>query len=228
MFEARRARLGHLTSTSSKVASVLVPALTLQLVVVGCMGSRDCYRLGREMPVIELVDRLGDPGVPYYDTTLSFASGYRDYPRCPAFDSMVPGTHISTTNVYVGRDSFVCQMMTADAQFETGTISFDLPLADSSLEDSVYSDLNDLATQEVHLLLGSAEARFGGCSGYWLTVVSGGTDRDGAAYGDPYSDPGEGSLPPWYVYRLFRPSDDPGCAELEPCVDGFTARMVMR
>lgn len=192
--------------------------------VAGCMESSDCYRLQREMPVIELVDHLGDPGVPYYDTTLAMTSVYREYPGCPSFDSMIPGTHISITNVYVGSDSSMCQMMTADAQFATGVISFDLPLTGSSFEESVLHDVSQLSLGDTHLLLGSSSARFAGCTGTWVTVVSGGPDT----YGDPYGDPGEGGAPPWLVFRLFRPSDDLGCAELRTCVDGFTARMVMR
>ena len=150
----------------------------------------------------------------------------QDFQPGAGFD-WVAARGLRATNVYVGAERFVCQVMTADAQFETGPISFDLPLADSSLEDSVDQDVSDLATQEVYLLLGSAYVRFGECGGYWLTVVSGGPELNGAD-GDPYGDPGEGGFPPWNVYRMFRPSDEPGCAELQPYVDGFTARMVMR
>ena len=213
-----------MTSLSTRTRATHITASFATLILVGCDHTNDCYHLRREMPVIELVDRVGAPGIPYYDTVLSFAIGYDDYPRCSDFDPMVPGARISMSNVGVGIEGFTCALMTADAQIGTVSIPFDLPSDDSTLDRATLYYSSELAIDEGHLLLGASSVQFGECSGYWLVVVSGGTDPD---RGDPYTDPGEGSIPPWVVYRMFRPSDDSGCADMEPCVDGFTARMVM-
>lgn len=219
------ARLGHMTSSYSRPLNTSVVVVFAAAILAGCEHTNDCFHLRRETPVIELVDRVGDPGVPFYDTVLSFANAYDDYPRCSDFDPLVPGGRISMSNVGVGAEGFVCALMTADAQIGTVSIPFDLPTDDSTLDRATRYYSGELAIGERHLLLGASSAQFGECSGYWLVVVSGGIDPD---RGDPYSDPGEGSIPPWVVYRMFRPSGDPGCAEMEPCVDGFTARMVMQ
>ena len=213
-----------MTSLSTRTRATHITASFATLILVGCDHTNDCYHLRREMPVIELVDRVGAPGIPYYDTVLSFAIGYDDYPRCSDFDPMVPGARISMSNVGVGIEGFTCALMTADAQIGTVSIPFDLPSDDSTLDRATLYYSSELAIDEGHLLLGASSAQFGECSGYWLVVVSGGTAPD---RGDPYPDPGEGSIPPWVVYRMFRPSDDSGCADMEPCVVGFTARMVM-
>lgn len=219
------ARLGHMTSSYSRPLNTSIVVVIAAAVLAGCDHTNDCFHLRREMPIIELVDRLSDPGVPFYDTGLSFTSGYDAYPRCSDFDPMVPGARISMSNVGVGADGFVCSLMTADAQIGTVSIPFDLPFDDSMLERATRYYSSQLTIDERQLLLGASSAQFGECSGYWLVVVSGGIDPD---RGDPYADRGEGSIPPWVVYRMFRPSGDPGCAEMEPCVDGFTARMVMQ
>ena len=197
-----------MTSRCSRTLATHIIVSFATLILAGCEHTNDCFHLRREMPVIELVDRIGAPGIPYHDTVLSFAIGYERYPRCSAFDPMVPGARISMSNVGVGAERFVCTLMTADAQIGAVSIPFALPFDDSMLDGATLYYFSELRRGEGDLLLGASSAQFGECSGYWLVVVSSGIDPDS---GDPYTDPGEGSLPPWTVYRMFRPSDDPGC-----------------
>jgi hypothetical protein len=213
-----------MTSSCSRTIATHTIVSFATLILAGCEHTNDCFDLRREMPVIELVDRVGAPGIPFYDTVLSFATGYERYPRCSDFDPMFPGARISVSNVGVGSERSICTLMTADAQIGTVSVPFDLPLEDSMLDRATLFYSSELSLDGGHLLLGASSAQFGECSGYWLVVASSGLDTDS---GNPYTDPGEGSLPPWTVYRMFRPSDDPGCVDREPCVDGFTARMVM-
>jgi hypothetical protein len=185
------------------------------LSLTGCDVTYDCYQLRREAPAIELVDRVGDPGVPYYDTSLIYSAGeFQDYPRCPSFDFMNANTTIELSEIAVGLEGRGCALMTANASVGDDDVPFAL-----LIDNAVLFDASGLAPGERHLLLGSPDARFGPCTGYWLTVASGETE-------ELYGDPGEGAFPPWRVSRLFRPNGDPGCPALEPCVDSFSARMV--
>lgn len=195
--------------------SLLFVRCTITL-LVGCDETNDCYHLQRESPSIELVDRVGDPGIPYYDTSLIYSvQEFEDYPRCPDFDFMDANARVLLSAAAIGLSGRACALVTANASVGTEEVAFDLPI-----DNGVLSDASGLALGERHLLLGATEARFGPCSGYWLAVVSGQVD-------ELYDDPGEGAHPPWTVFRLFRPNGDLGCPVVEPCVDAFSARMLM-
>lgn len=205
-------------SSTALQAGALLPGTLLAMLalLVGCQDDYDCYRLRRETPTIELVDRIGDPGIPFYDISLVHVGrSFEGLPRCPGFDFVNVDAQISLTDVEVGQVGRQCALMTATARAGDASVPFGLAIDGNTLFDA-----SVLGTGQGEIILGAPEARFGTCTGYWLTVLS--PYVDGL-----YDDPGEGAFPPWVVYRLFRPNGDAGCPIMEPCVDGFSARMVM-
>jgi len=142
------------------------------VVLSSCKRQTDCHGFVDEPPTFLLIDRIGDEGVPYYDTTFVPAlnvNGIGMLPSCEALDGLTNNALVTRSTVGGGvGGGGGCGVQTADA--DVGTLLVVSSSPDNAEIDRLASDLN---TGNPAVLVTGESVNVGGCVGEWVALASG-------------------------------------------------------